>query len=307
MKKKWVFAGLLAGLAALVAAAAVLAETDAAREFKRITDDLRAKQQTMSSYQYIDLIERSFTDFIKRYPKSPEAGQAHFVLGRVYSGIGAPERAIEHLEAYLASQAPRSADETAQAKLVLASSYLALDRYDEAEKLLREVAGAGLAVDQRIVQAAQGELSRVDALRKIKIGAPAPGVAGTSHQGRSIDLAKLRGKVVLLDFWAAWCAPCRMEMPNVIKTYSDYNKKGFEIIGISLDNNRTDFENFLRDNKMTWPQLYEGSGWGSSVARSYAVNSIPATFLVDRKGNLRYKNLRGPKLREAVEALLAEK
>ena len=306
MRSRAVFVVVTAGLIALAAAAA-FAETDAAREFKRLTDELRAKQNAMASHEYFGLLERSLGDFIKRYPKSPEAGEAHFALGRIYSSTGSPAKAIEHIDAYLEAPGERSPDQAAQAKFVLASSQIALERYDEAEKLLREVAGAGLAVDPRIVEAASGELSRVEALRRAKIGAPAAGVSGTSHQGKQVDLAKYRGKVVLLDFWAAWCAPCRMEMPNVIRTYNEFHKKGFEIIGVSLDENRAQFDNFIRENKMEWPQIFDGKGWQCGIARAYGVSAIPATFLIDRAGNIRYKNVRGPKLREAVEKLVAEK
>ena len=307
MKTKAIIVGCAIGLAALVVEAAAAAETEAAREFKRLTNELRAKQGTTAAGEYFGLLERSLGEFIKRYPKSPEAGEARFALGRIYSGTGSHEKAIEQFDAYLKTPGEKSPDARAQATFALASSHLALERHDEAEKLLREVAGAGLAVDPRIVEAAENELSRVEALRRIKVGAPAANITGTSNRGKKIDLAAYRGKVVLLDFWAAWCAPCRMEMPNVIKTYNEFHKKGFEIIGVSLDEDRAQFDNFIRENKMEWPQLFDGKGWQNGAARSYAVNAIPATFLIDRTGKIRYKNLRGPMLREAVEKLIAEK
>ena len=306
MKPRAFIAGI-AALAALAGSTASFAETAASLEYKRLTNELRVKQQSMPADDFFILLERSFKDFVERYPNTKESGEVNLGLGQIYSGRGSHAKAIEHLQAGLKSPAAQNASLAASAKMMLAKSNLALERFDEAERLLRDAAKAAPGVDQRIVEGAKAELARVGALRRTKIGSPAVNVAGTSHTGQAIDLSKYRGKVVLLDFWAAWCGPCRQEMPNVIKTYNEFKKKGFEIIGVSLDEDKNAFNGFIRDNKMEWPQLFEGRGWGSGIAKCYAVNAIPATFLVDRKGVLRYKNVRGPALREAVEKLLAEK
>jgi len=97
-----------------------------------------------------------------------------------------------------------------------------------------------------------------------------------------------------------------MEMPNVIRVYGEFQKKGFEIIGISLDSDEAQFQNFIKDNKMSWPQIYEGKGWGSGIGQLYAVSSIPATYLIDKKGKIRFKNVRGEKLKQAVQQLVTE-
>jgi alkyl hydroperoxide reductase subunit AhpC len=288
----------------------VSAQAGATQALRKINDDLKLKSQTMTPYEYVDFAEKSMLDFLKKFPKSPEAAQAHYSLGRIYASTGAYENALRHFGDYLTMPGEKGGPEAdAQARFIMGSCYMALERYNEAErsfKLAIAVEGAG---SSRAAAGAAAELARIESLRKLRIGAPAIPITATSYQGRAIRFPQdYRGKVVLLDFWAAWCNPCRMEMPNVIKTYEELHKKGFEIIGVSLDNEREKFQGYLRDNgRMEWAQLYDGKYWMSEYAKLYAVNSIPATFLVDKKGIIRFKNLRGEALREAVMKLLDEK
>lgn len=298
-------------LAALLALAAgtVFAQTEAAKAFKTINDDLKAKAKTMAPYAYMDFAEKSMLDFVAKYPKAPESAQAHYTLGRIYASTGASEDAVRHFNAYLAMPGEKGGpDAAAQAKYMLGMSYIALERYDDAERSLREAAKSSGAVDARIREGATTELARISSLRKIRTGAPALDIRATSFQGKKIRLLDgYKGKVVLLDFWAAWCNPCRMEMPNVINVYKEFHGKGFEIIGISLDNEKERFESYIRDNNIEWPQIYDGKYWQAEYAKVYAVTSIPATFLIDKKGIIRYKNARGDRLRDAVRQLLDEK
>jgi thiol-disulfide isomerase/thioredoxin len=125
----------------------------------------------------------------------------------------------------------------------------------------------------------------------------------TSLAGKEIDLADMKGKVVLIDFWATWCGPCIAELPNVRKAYEDYHDKGFEIIGISLDKAKDEakLKSFVKDENMPWPQAFDGKGWGTALAKKYGITSIPATFLVGKDGKIVSSNLRGPALSSAVE------
>ena len=116
----------------------------------------------------------------------------------------------------------------------------------------------------------------------------------TGLDGKETDLAKMKGKVVLIDFWATWCGPCIAELPNVLKAYEEYNDKGFEIIGISLDNAKDEdkLRTFVKDKKMTWPHAFDGQGWRNSLAKKFGISSIPATFLIGKDGKVVSTNLR---------------
>jgi peroxiredoxin len=284
-----------------------IAQTASENAFKELASNLQLHSKTMSPYEYVDWAEKSLFDFIAKHPNAPEVAKAHFLLGRLYASVGAGDKAVKHFDTYLKSPNQGSPEENAQMKYVIAASYLTLDKYDEAEKLYRDLARPGSKIDRRISEAAASDLTRIATLRKLVVGAPALEISGVSHEGKRISLKNYRGKVILLDFWATWCSPCRTEMPNVVKTYGDFQKKGFEIIGISLDSDETQFRNFIKDNKMSWPQLYDGKGWANGIGQQYAVASIPATYLVDKKGKIRFKNVRGEELRQAVQKLIDEK
>ena len=151
----------------------------------------------------------------------------------------------------------------------------------------------------RLADAAKGRLKNMKAL-----GQPVK-ISFEAVDGRKVDMTKLKGKVVLIDFWATWCGPCVAELPNVKKTYAKYNKKGFEIVGISLDSNKSKLSNFVEDNDMPWPQQFDGKGWKNQYAVKFGIQGIPAMWLIDKKGNLVDMKARSG-LEAKVEKLLAE-
>jgi thiol-disulfide isomerase/thioredoxin len=118
--------------------------------------------------------------------------------------------------------------------------------------------------------------------------------------GKDLTLERFKGKVLLVDFWATWCPPCRAEVPNLVKAYEEYNKKGFEIIGISFDESREKFDEYIKENKMPWPQYFDGKGWQNEVGPTYGIQSIPTMYLLDKDGKVITTDLRGGKLEEAL-------
>jgi len=108
----------------------------------------------------------------------------------------------------------------------------------------------------------------------------------TAVDGRAVDLSQLRGKVVLVDFWATWCPPCREEVPNVVTAYKKYHDQGFEVVGISLDQDKDALESFVKDKGMAWPQYFDGKGWDNEISSRFGIDAIPAMWLLDKKGML---------------------
>jgi thiol-disulfide isomerase/thioredoxin len=141
---------------------------------------------------------------------------------------------------------------------------------------------------------------------RIGIGQPVKDFSVTLLSGETFNLSDLKGKVILIDFWATWCAPCRAEIPNLKKYYEEFKDKGFEIIGISLDQTREALDNYMSQENLKWKISFSGQGWEDETGRLYNVNSIPSYWLVGKQGLLRHFGLRGEELRKAVAELIAE-
>ena len=128
----------------------------------------------------------------------------------------------------------------------------------------------------------------------------------TALDGREVDLAQLRGKVVLLDFWATWCGPCKAELPNIKAVYDRYHAQGFEVVAVSIDTekDRQKLVDYCAENRLPWPQHFDGRGWKNEFAVKYSISAIPAMFLLDREGRIASSNARGEKLEAEVKRLL---
>jgi len=141
----------------------------------------------------------------------------------------------------------------------------------------------------------------------VMVGMEAPDIALADTAGVVRRLSDLRGKVVLLDFWASWCGPCRMENPNVVRLYQRYHDKGFDIFSVSLDNNRDKWVAAIKKDGLVWPNhVSDLRGWQSAGGRAYGVSSIPATVLIDPEGKVMARNLRGAQLEQKLKEIFGQ-
>jgi peroxiredoxin len=170
---------------------------------------------------------------------------------------------------------------------------------EEIEQLLMvmdtALAGSQLSKDLR---------KRVEVLKRVAIGQYAPDFTMNDTGGVAVTLSGLRGKYLLIDFWAAWCGPCRYENPNVVSAYNKYKDKGFDILGVSLDDDREQWLKAIRDDQLDWHQVSDLKGWANEAAMLYGVNSIPGNLLLDREGRIIARNLRGEDLHNKLAELL---
>jgi peroxiredoxin len=140
--------------------------------------------------------------------------------------------------------------------------------------------------------------------RTLGYGQVAPDFIQADPDGKPISLKEFRGKYVLVDFWASWCGPCRMENPNVVQAYQRYKAKNFTVLGVSLDRDKPKWLQAIKDDNLTWPHVSDLKFWQNEVAKLYQVSSIPQNFLLDPEGKIIGKNLRGAALDQFLEKTL---
>jgi peroxiredoxin len=140
----------------------------------------------------------------------------------------------------------------------------------------------------------------------VEIGTVAPDFSAPSPEGKDISLKSSLGKLTLIDFWASWCGPCRKENPNVVALYNDFHAKGLNIIGVSLDEKADKWKDAIAKDQLTWAHVSNLKGWEDPIAKRYYVDGIPATFLLDEKGVVIARNLRGDELRAKVASILSK-
>ncbi len=148
--------------------------------------------------------------------------------------------------------------------------------------------------------------TQVEKSKKVSNGQVAPDFTQNDPEGNPVKLSDIyvKNAYTLVDFWAAWCGPCRQENPNVVAVYNEFNAKGFGVFGVSLDQDRERWLKAIGDDKLTWPHVSDLKYWQNEAAQLYGINSIPANFLLDREGRIVARNLREKALRDKIAELL---
>ena len=144
---------------------------------------------------------------------------------------------------------------------------------------------------------------QLDEMRALSVGQVAPDFELPDPNGKMVKLSDLRGKYVLIDFWAAWCKPCRQENPNVVRLYNQYTDQGFEVFGVSLDRTKEDWVKAIADDQLTWTHVSDLKYFNSAAAELYKIEAIPATYMIDPDGKIIARDLRGPSLENKLAEL----
>lgn len=184
-----------------------------------------------------------------------------------------------------------------------------LEDYEQAAAIVRRMKTEFPATEfatknDEILAAIEKDRKAAELRKSLVAGAEFPGIEGKSLDGAAVSTAAFKGKVVLVDFWATWCPPCRDEIPRVFAAYEKYHAKGFEVLAVSLDQNEADLKKFVEEKKLPWPQIYEGA---DAIAEKFGIESIPSTYLLGADGKIIAVGLRGEALAQKLEELFAGK
>lgn len=254
-------------------------------------------------------------------PAKPDVkGELEGLVGKVQAKLKDGKRTeadlaaeLKSFDALIAKHKSEKTDEVAQIAFMKAMLYLQVfENTEKGTEMLKQIkrdfpdTKPGQNVDNMLASLQQQEEAKKVQSALVE-GSKFPEFAEKDTAGKPLSIASFKGKVLLIDFWATWCGPCVAELPNVLAAYEKHHKKGFEIIGISLDQDEAALKNFTKTKKMPWQQFFDGKGWENTLAVKYGIKSIPATYLIDGGGKIIGKNLRGDDLSKAVAEALAKK
>jgi peroxiredoxin len=287
------------------------------REYESIQKELEALQpQGKPSREevmtYIEAAMDKLGKFATDNPKTAEGFEAASTLAALLSQVRHP-KALQYAEV-ATTVAPAAGVDVKRVGICWAmvadarlqkgdvkGSHDALEKIKDLDKAMYEQLSA------QFKQMEEQLASQRDAKDRLQVGKEPFPISEKDLNGKEVSLAGMKGKVVIIDFWATWCGPCMAELPNLLSLYKAQHANGLEVLGVSLDKDENALKSTVKAKGMDWPIVADLQGWQNAIAQKWGVRSIPATYVLDRKGVIRHIGLRGQELDEAVQALLKEK
>jgi thiol-disulfide isomerase/thioredoxin len=280
-RQRWIGA-LAIGLSCLLAVSCA-----AAQEKQEKKAEKKTAEQAEDKGPELAPEVKSLVQEVTKVLKGPEADRKQ-VIGLIAKHLESKQGKLDQVDAQIANEVAGLLER-------MSTPDIAGEAYQKFGKIL---AGAS---NERIVGLSkfmQGAGRRLGSMGK------AIDIKGTTAEGKQINLSQLKGKVVLVDFWATWCGPCRAEIPNIKKLYTKYQGK-FDVIGVSLDDDKDKLEEFLKDEKLPWQSIFDHAAKeGQRLADQYGVMSIPQAILVDQQGHVVSLEARGPELGRLLAKLI---
>lgn len=255
--------------------------------------------KTQSDYQEYNTMMMGFgmrqQDLVNRYNEARNRGDATTMNAIQMEYQGMEQEVRTALDNFIKAH-PKSA----------VSGYAIYFNYQNTNVPPEELERVVKQLDPSILDTKYGKLAqeKLKQLRGTMIGYPALNFAQADPNGKMVNLTDLRGKYVLVDFWASWCGPCRAENPNVVNAFNKYKDKGFTVLGVSFDQNREKWLQAVQADKLTWTQVSDLKGWGNEAGKLYGISSIPQNLLLDKEGKIIAKNLRGAELEAKLEEVI---
>ncbi len=301
----------------VLAVSSSIRAADGDDEWKKVNDIIEGirnpKENPQTSETARVMLKHSLTDFDATYAAAMKAAPANparwevalfaAMLGHVreLAGVPAPEKEAISLDDIVkaADAKPETRSQASLTQVMLASDSAVAPGGD---------AAAWVAMAEKHLKAFPEEkLNKMVEvkLQQVQLKTQPLGLKFTAVDGRAVDVSKLQGKVVLIDFWATWCGPCVEELPTVLKIYKEQHAKGFEVIGVSLDADKAELEAFLKDKGVEWPQYFDGKGPENELFLKFNLESIPTMWLLNKKGVV-VSMTAFEGLEEKVKKLLAE-
>jgi peroxiredoxin len=236
--------------------------------------------------------------YLKDEPDGPVKPLAQIVITMARAQAGRFDDALARFKELMAGIGQAEQEEFAASFADnLAGAAITAGEFHTARQVFETLLGR-FGDSPNLRQKVQIEIARID-----KVGKPAPNVTGQDLEGKPVRLEALKGKYVLVEFWATWCAPCVVEVPRLQKAYDKYHASGFEIVGVSLDEDRTAVVDFTKARKLPWPQIHNADA-NSDIVDAFGVASIPANFLVDPEGKVVRLDLRGASIDQTLGRLI---